>query len=137
MSVGSVARNNSTEAFFDGTAAGRFLLRRCSPGGHISRPQARQCSLCGSTDLSWTPATGRGRLISWVVIPGRSSEGEPPPPPIIPAIGELEEGPWWWSMLIGVDPASLAEGQALRIEYERAENGEAVPVFVVDAGLNG
>ncbi len=133
MSVGAVARNDATEGFFEGTAAGQFMLRLCSPAGHLSRPQARQCSECGSTELSWTPASGRARLISWVVIPGRSSEGQPAPPPIIPAIGELEEGPWWWSMLVGVDTASLAEGQRLRIEYERADNGEAVPVFVVDS----
>jgi uncharacterized OB-fold protein len=132
MSVGPVARNGSTEEFFDGTAAGQFLIRRCSPDGHLSRPQARQCSECGTTELSWTPATGRARLISWVVIPVRSGEGEPPRPPIVAAIGELEEGPWWWSMVVGADPDALAEGQPLRIEYERAGGGEAVPIFVVD-----
>jgi uncharacterized protein len=137
MSVGPVARNGSTEEFFDGTAAGQFLVRRCLPAGHISRPQARQCSECGATDLDWTPATGRARLISWVVIPRRGRDGEAPPPPIIPAIGELEEGPWWWSMLDGVDPASLTAGQPLRIEYQRADNGEAVPVFVLDTTASG
>ncbi len=126
MSVGPVGRNGATEEFFDGTAAGEFLLRRCQPHGHLSRPQARQCGACGSTELTWIPASGRARLVSWVVIPARDREGEQ-----LPAIGELEEGPWWWSKLVGADPDSLVEGMPLRLVYERAEGGEAVPVFVL------
>jgi uncharacterized protein len=131
MSVGPVGRNEATEEFFDGTAAGEFRLRRCRPHGHLSRPQAHQCSECGSTDLGWTPASGRARLVSWVVVPARSRAGDPPSPPQVPAIGELEEGPWWWSQLVGADPDSLVEGWPLRIVYERAEGGEAVPLFVL------
>jgi hypothetical protein len=52
-------------------------------------------------------------------------------------IAQLEEGPWWWSALVGADPDSLSEGQALRIVFERAEGSEAVPVFVVDTGTEG
>ncbi len=76
MSVGPVGRNGATEEFFDGTAAGEFLLRRCRPHGHLSRPQAHQCCECGSTELTWIPASGRARLVSWVVIPARASDGE-------------------------------------------------------------
>jgi uncharacterized protein len=131
VSVGPVARNQDTEEFFDGTAAQEFLLRRCKPHGHLSRPQARQCAECGSTDMAWFPASGRARLISWVVIPARGGDGDPVPPPRVPAIGELEEGPWWWSTLVGADPEALVEDLPLRLAYERAEGGEAVPVFVL------
>ncbi len=49
-------------------------------------------------------------------------------------IGELDEGPWWWAQLAGTGPgeASLTAGQALRIEFRRADGDyEAVPVFVL------
>ncbi len=36
MSVGPVQRDDATAEFFDGAAAGRFLLRQCS-GGHLQR----------------------------------------------------------------------------------------------------
>jgi uncharacterized OB-fold protein len=129
MTVGPVGRNEASADFFDGTANGEFLLRRCAPHGHLSRPQAHQCSECGSADLSWTAASGRARLVSWVIIPARGDEADTPQ---IPAIGELDEGPWWWSKLVGADPDLLAEGRPLRIVYERADEGEAVPVFVLD-----
>ena len=121
-----MGRNGATEDFFDGTAAGQFLLRRCQPHGHLSRPQACQCAECGSTELDWMPASGRARLVSWVVVPHRGDDGEE-----LPVIAELEEGPWWWSKLVGAAAAGLAEGVPLRLVYERAEGGEAVPVFVL------
>lgn len=132
MSPGVVGRDDSTAAFFDGTANGQFLLRCCHPDGHLSRPQARQCSTCGTTNLLWSPASGGARLVSWAVVPPRrSARGEPPGPPTVVAIAELDEGLWWWSQIVDADPAALGEGQRLRIRFEAAEGGEAVPVFVL------
>jgi uncharacterized OB-fold protein len=124
----AVARNEATEEFFDGTARGEFLLKRC-PQGHFSRPQATVCPDCWSTSLDSVPAAGRARLVSWAVVPGRPGDGEPAPEPTIPAIVELEEGPWWWSKLVGADPSGLEEGLALEVAFHRADGGEAVPVF--------
>lgn len=129
MTVGPVARNEDTEKFFDATAAGLFLLRRCQPGGHFNRPQAEVCNRCGSVQLEEIPAAGRATLVSWAVVPGRSRDGRPAGEPAIPAVVELEEGPWWWSKLVGADPVDLREGMALRLRFERADGGEAVPVF--------
>ena len=127
MSVGPVARNEATEEFFDASAEGRLLIRRC-PAGHASRPQVKACDVCASPDLSFAEASGRARLITWAVVPSPSPGGAPR----IPAVGELEEGPWWWSAVVGADPDELRDGMALRIGFERAEGGEAVPVFLVD-----
>lgn len=129
MTVGPVDRDAATAEFFDGTAAGRFLLRRC-PAGHFSEPPAAACTTCASTDLSWAAAGGGGTLVSWTVVWGRPSSDSEPDRTVL-AIGELDEGPWWWSQLVGSDPASLTVGQRLRIEFRRAADElEAVPVFV-------
>jgi uncharacterized OB-fold protein len=130
MTVGPVSRNEATESFFDGTDRGVFLLRRC-PDGHFSRPQAGSCEVCGSEDLEDAPASGRARLVSWVVVPARPVPGDegPPPAPAMPAIVELEEGPWWWTSLVDADPARLTDGHPLEVRFERPEGSEAVPVF--------
>lgn len=128
MSVGPVARDAATAAFFDGTAAGQFLLRRC-PDGHYSEPAAVGCTTCGRTDLAFVPAGGGATLVSWTVVWGRAA-GDGEPPRTVLAIGELDEGPWWWTQLVGVSPDDVAAGQRLRIEFRRAdEEHEAVPVF--------
>lgn len=129
MTVGPVARNSATEAFFDGTASGQFLLRRCRPAGHFNRPQAEVCTECGALDFDDVPARGSVRLVSWVVVPDRPRDGAPAGDPDVPAVVEFEEGPWWWTKLVDTDPAGLYEGQPLEMLFERAEGGEAVPVF--------
>jgi uncharacterized protein len=129
VSVGLVRRDDTTATFFEGTADGRFLIRRCTPAGHTSRPQARQCATCGSTDLRWDPVSGGAQLVSWAVVPARPAGGETSALPTIVAVAELDEGPWWWSQVVGADPEALVEGQRLRIVFEQPEGGEAVPVF--------
>jgi len=130
VTVGPVARDPATAEFFNGTAAGRFLLRRC-PAGHFSEPQAAACTSCASTDLGWAPAAGHATLVSWTVVWGRPS-GDAEPDRTILVIGELDEGPWWWSQLVDTDGASLAVGQRLRLEFRRADaEHEAVPVFAL------
>ena len=121
--VGPVTRDHSTEEFFEGTARGVFLIRRCAACGLALRPQSKLCSACGGTDLPLEEASGKARLVSWVVVPG--------PPVVVPAIGQLDEGPWWWTALVGADPDELAEGTPLRIEFDQPEGSEALPVFVL------
>jgi uncharacterized protein len=133
MTAGPVVRDDATAEFFDGTARGQFLLRRC-PAGHFSEPAAAQCTSCTSTELDWVPAGGGATLLSWAVTWSRPPAGEEPQRTIL-VIGELDEGPWWWTQLAGdADPeaAALAPGRRLRIDFERADaQYEAVPVFVL------
>jgi uncharacterized OB-fold protein len=130
MTVGPVARDDATAEFFDAAAAGRFLLRRC-PAGHFSEPPAAQCTTCASTSLRWDAAAGGATLVSWTVAWGRPASGSEPERTVL-VIAELDEGPWWWSQLVDADPANLAVGQRLRIEFRRADvEHEAVPVFAL------
>jgi uncharacterized OB-fold protein len=131
--VGPVQRDDATAEFFDGTAAGRFLLRRC-PAGHVSEPAATQCTACPATDLEWVEAGGGATLVSWAVSWSRPSDGCEWRRTVL-VIGELDEGPWWWTQLAAdpvPDAAELAPGRRLRIEFQRADaEHEAVPVFVL------
>lgn len=131
MTVGPVSRDEATAEFFDGTAAGSFLLRHCPACGALSAPQAAQCEQCASTALDWRSASGAATLVSWTV-----AHGKPGPSGIadrtVLAIAELAEGPWWWSQLVDADPAGLTVGAPLRIRFLRHEPAaEAVPVFAL------
>jgi uncharacterized OB-fold protein len=131
---GPVARNGATAAFFDGTARGELLLMRCRPHHHWNRPQAERCATCDSTELEPAPASGRARLVSWSVVHPRPRDGVAPGPPSVPAIVEMEEGPWWWTQLVDVDPATLRDGEELEVVFERPEGSESVPVFTPAQG---
>lgn len=131
MTLAGVARDESTAEFFDGTASGVYLIRRCVQHGHASKPQAELCSVCGAQDLRREAASGNAKLVSWVVVPGKAVDPDgPQPEPTIVAIGELAEGPWMWAQLLKADPETLHEGVALQIAFERPAGSEAIPVLV-------
>lgn len=124
---GNFARSEETAEFLDASARGEFLVRRCDLG-HFSEPAATCCTTCLSPAPAWAVASGNARLISWAVTPaadgGVGAEGN------VLAIGELEEGPWWWSCIPDADPAELTVGAALRVAFERPANAEeSLPVF--------
>ena len=122
MTVGPVARNEATAAFFDFAARGELLILRC-PAGHHSGPRAHRCEVCGADGLEPVAACGRARLVSWAVVHRRDGSTS------TPAIVELEEGPWWWTALVEGEAAVLAEGLPLEVVFARQEGSEAVPVF--------
>jgi uncharacterized OB-fold protein len=126
---GPVARNDATAEFFDATARGQFLLRRCRPHRHWNRPHSERCAECDSTDLEAEAASGRARLVSWVVLHPRPHPDGSTVPPTLPGIVELDEGPWGWTQIVGADPTELRDGQPLQVGFETPDGSEAVPVF--------
>ncbi|HEX6395743.1 MAG TPA: OB-fold domain-containing protein [Acidimicrobiales bacterium] len=130
MTLQAVGRDDATEEFFEGTASGIYLIRRCAPHDHASKPQATLCPVCSSEDLRWEPASGRAKLVSWAIMPSKPAEPEEPlPGATVVAIAELEEGPWMWAQLVGGEAVELHEGLALRIAFERPAGSEAIPVL--------
>jgi uncharacterized OB-fold protein len=123
VTVGPVRRDEATAAFFDGTARGELLLFRC-PAGHFSPPYSQQCDTCASVDLTAVAASGGASVVSRSVAHRRGGHRD------ILVVAELDEGPWWWSKVIDVEPEQVVAGVRLTVVVERAdEESEAVPVF--------
>ncbi|MFG1688692.1 Zn-ribbon domain-containing OB-fold protein [Nonomuraea sp. NPDC049269] len=123
MPVGTVHRDAATAEFFDGTARGELLIRRCEECRGPAAPQARTCPHCGSPALSWAPAAGTGQVVSWSVVHAKGA------PPTVVAIVELDEEPWIQVQINGVAPEEVHGGMRVRVAFERPEGGEAIPVF--------
>jgi uncharacterized protein len=120
--VADVLRDEQSAEFFDGTARGELMVKRCETCGHRLRPDAISCSKCHGVDLTWVRATGRGSLVSWIVVHG--SEREPP----VVGLVELDEGPWLHARLVDVDRSSLSVGDLLQVDFEPAGE-EHIPIF--------
>jgi uncharacterized protein len=125
--VGPILRDDATARFFDGTARGEFLIPRCPTSRAALQPQAEQCPSTGSTDLTWEAASGLAKVVSWTVLSRKQSDGLVLRGVFV--IAELDEGPWWWSQLVDVEPEKVYEGQRLRIDFQRDGVHEAIPVF--------
>ncbi|AJE80398.1 hypothetical protein SLNWT_0022 [Streptomyces albus] len=123
--VGDVHPDGLTGQFLEAADQGVFLIKR-GPSGRALEPMRQTCPDTGSTDLGWEPAGGGARLVSWTVAGSGQAAA-------VLAIGELDEGPWWWARIVDADPAALAAGQRLRIVFRRAAEGaQAIPVYALD-----
>jgi uncharacterized OB-fold protein len=153
MEIGVLRRDGRTDAFFDGAAAGRLVIKRCGGCAKWYAPDASECPECAG-ELGWATASGRATLVSWAISHGRPRQDDPVPvragpistgpastgpastgpastgpAPVVLALVELAEGPWLHSRLTEVGPADLRAGLPLRAHFEHPDEGESYLVF--------
>ena len=118
--------NPETEAFWDATARGELLLPRCRACGYTIWYPRALCPSCGSTDVEWLPASGRGRVYSFTVI--RRGEGAyREAAPYVLAYVELEEGPRMLTNLVEVEAVRV--GLPVEVVFHDTGAGNALPRF--------
>ncbi|WP_106848920.1 Zn-ribbon domain-containing OB-fold protein [Blastococcus sp. Marseille-P5729] len=119
----AIERDDASAEWFDAAADGRLLIRQCDQG-HLGPPQATTCPLCGSTDMQWVEASGRGVIASYAVVHRRDAE------PLPLAIVELDEGPWLRAQVQNANANQLRVGAAVEIRFARPDGGEPIPYAV-------
>jgi uncharacterized OB-fold protein len=132
MALRAVLRDEYSAPFFDGTAKGELRVRRCANGHYLPAWQGStegpslRCHTCQSTDITWQPASGRGTLVSWIVLHLKEEEGGGVR---LSGLVELEEGPWMYALLDVEPDAALAVGTALEVGFTPTDGGEIIPAF--------
>ncbi len=128
-SLAPVERDEASATFFDATAQGRLLLRRCGECQHVRGPEVPMCTECLSETFEWFDAAGIGHLESWVVVHSRAGADGVVPAPRIIATVELTEGPWMIGALIDSNPGQIAGSMPVIVAFERPLDSESIPVF--------
>lgn len=118
-----------TAPYWEGTALGELRLQRCRACATAFFYPRTSCPRCGTTDVVWERASGRGRLHTYV-ISHRAAPGYEDEVPYAIAVVELDEGPRMMSNIVGIDntPESLVLDMALQVEFQ-ARGEVSVPVF--------
>ncbi|MDF3312192.1 OB-fold domain-containing protein [Rhodococcus sp. T2V] len=126
MPVLRLERDHASSPFFDATARGVLLLKRCADCHHWSAPEVTACPRCGSTSLKWQESKGSGVVASWAVIHPKPGQGMPLPVCIV----ELDEGPWMRGQLRVENLESIHTRMKVITQFDAADGGEWIPVFV-------
>lgn len=126
----------STDPRFDGTgpdeiwraalAEGRFFVQSCRRCGACRFPPALVCSSCGSPDLQWHEASGRGVVYSTTTV--REREGS-----YNVSLIDLPEGARMMSRVEGVPPEAVRIGMSVRARIVQGPD----PVVVFDSAEGG
>jgi uncharacterized OB-fold protein len=128
-----VIRDAGSEEFFEATAQGILLIRKCKECGHFNEPGASACQRCRSADLAWSESAGAGEVVACGVVHKRQSSEDPARPSVV-AIVELDEGPWLYGRFLHGSMA-IAPGTRVRVELTQTGKGEgeAIPFFAVSS----
>lgn len=115
-----------TKEFWDATAEGRFLLRRCDACGvAIWYPRA-VCPDCGSTATSWSEASGRGTVYTFTVVHRSVVQAYREAVPYVLAYVELEEGPRVMTNIVGCAPEEVRVGMPVTLVFDDTGKGSAL-----------
>ncbi|MER7725050.1 OB-fold domain-containing protein [Streptomyces sp. NPDC096323] len=124
--------NRDNAAFWEGVAAHRLLIQRCTACDTPRFPWLPGCNACGSPEWDTVEASGEGTVFSHVVMhhpsfPAFSDSGEGGPYAV--ALIELAEGVRMVSNVVGVPCDKVRVGMLVRLEFLRTDPDLVLPVF--------
>lgn len=119
-----------TQPWWDATAEKRLLVQRCCACDRTQHFPRALCRHCGSTDLEYIEATGRGSVHSFTVV-----HRAPHPAftaPYVVALVDLHEGVRLLTNVVGCDPDAVHCDMRVRVGWEPLPDGRQLPVFEPD-----
>lgn len=115
----------------EAVAEGRFILQQCKDcGQHVFYPRVL-CNHCGSAELKWVEASGRGEVYSTSVVRRRPEKGGPYNISII----TLEEGPRMMSQVVDVAPDEVKIGMPVSAHIGKVDDQPAVLFSTREQGV--
>ena len=107
------------------------MIPRCRACGKAHMHPRVMSPFCGSRDLEWIRASGRGRLHSFEIAHQILNKAFKVKTPVVLAMVELEEGPRLLTNLVNVapDPAKLRCDMPVEVVFEKQTDEITLPMF--------
>ncbi|MFF8729967.1 bifunctional MaoC family dehydratase N-terminal/OB-fold nucleic acid binding domain-containing protein [Streptomyces sp. NPDC015171] len=135
--------NRDNAGFWEGVAAHRLLIQRCTGCGTLRHPWLPGCNACGGLDWDTVEASGEGTVHSYVVMhhphfpaftesgtgPDGSDGGAGADGPYAVGLIELAEGVRMVSNVVGVPYDKVRVGLPVRLVFRRYDAELTLPVF--------
>ena len=115
--------------FWEAARQHELLIQRCSNcRGHVFYPRYN-CTHCGSRDLEWVKASGRGKVYTFTVARRPTHPAFADRGPYVIAIVELEEGPRLTTNIVDCHPDSVRIDMPVEVTFEDVNEEVSLPVF--------
>jgi len=111
-----------SKPYWDALKQGHLTFQRCRRCSHAWLPARAECPECLADDWEWTKASGRGRIVSWVVYHHAYHEAFKARLPYNVTLVELDEGPRLITNIVNPDQGNglaVERPVELRIEAEQ------------------
>ncbi len=113
--------------YWEGCARHELLLQWCRACGKPQFYPRSICVHCGSSELEWRRASGRGVVYSFSVV-HRAPEATLPVPYVV-ALVDLDEGVRMMTNIVECPPEEVRVGQGVEVTFDDLGEGASVPVF--------
>lgn len=105
-----------SEPFFEAARENKLLIQKCGECGKYQFYPRKACKHCGSLNVEWAEASGRGVVHTFTVIhrgmPGWREEG-----PYVAAIVELEEGARMTTNVVECAPSDVTIDMPVEVVF--------------------
>ena len=132
MFLGLYQPSPETTGYWRGVERGELLFKHCTECGKSHHPRRMLCSACNSSQLTWVPASGHGKVYSFSEVHRAPSPAFQTGTPYTVGLIETAEGVHFFCRIVAAAGAKIAIDAAARLEFQVLENGYSLPVFVVD-----
>lgn len=119
-----------TAPFWENARNNVLALQYCEACGDVRLPPLPVCPKCLSARQAWRPASGDGRLQSWIVFHRAYWDGMKEAVPYPVCLVELAEGPIFLSNLVG-DRGKARLGAPVRVTFEKVSDAITLPQFAL------
>jgi uncharacterized protein len=128
LPVRKVEATLETQEFWDATAKGELLLRKCEDCSSIIWYPRAFCPACSSQNTSWITSSGRGTVYSFSITRKGAGAWAEKGPYVI-AYVELEEGPRVLTNIVGCSVDDVCIGLPVEVVFDDTGEGMAIYRF--------
>ena len=120
-----------SDFYWEKAQAHELWLRRCNACGQSYFYPRDFCPNCGSRDVSWARASGKGTLHTFAIVHRAPVPAFRDHVPFVVAMVDLEEGARIPTNLVGVepDPEHIEVGMAVEVAFADGTDEVTLPVF--------
>ena len=113
--------------WWDRINEGELPIQRCKQCGTLHHPPRPMCWKCQSLEWDYVISSGKGTVYSYVVMHRPQFPGYEYP--LVAAVIDLEEGTRIASNVVGIEPADVKIGMAVKVSIENVDDELKLPLF--------
>ena len=121
--------NPWAKPFWEAARENKLIIQQCKDcGTYIFYPRIA-CTNCFSDNLTWVPASGRGKVYTYTVVESYPPSAFIPDLPFVVAVVRLEEGVQMLSNIVGCDPHTVYCEMPVAVVFEKLNEEFTLPKF--------
>ena len=115
--------------FWEGLRTHRLVFQQCANCGKVRHYPRPVCDACFSMDVTWTEASGRGKVHSWTVCHHAFHPGFKRELPYVVLTVDMNEGVRMVGQVQGIPEEALQVGLPVQVGYVDVDDDLTLPVF--------